>query len=89
MQTFAVIWLTRSISQKAAEKDGMPFSVSDLKWYDRDGNDMSAISEDVGVSVTIQNDIANMQKAWSDYYALKQEYQCKQLKELLLLEVDT
>lgn len=76
-------------TQKAAETDVVRFSVSGLKWYDHDGNDMSGITDELGTSVTIQNDITNMTKAWSDYYELKQKYQCEQLKSLLLLEVDS
>ena len=78
-------------AQKNKEVDLIAFSVANITWRMSDGSlveDLNTGSDDVGMYTQISNDIALLTSAWTNYYNDKVNYQTKDLKALLLLEID-
>ena len=84
---------TQFFDMKSREVDSVNFTnyVNHLDWYYADGTEFEGVSSS-GTTMTgianINNDITNLTNAWTQYYTDKKAYQCTNLKNLLLLEVE-
>lgn len=80
----------RYIASQRRSQSGERMDLNDLRWLRSDGTDFYA-EEDVVKSAAYKQadaNISNLKSAWSNYYALKKQYQVDDMEALLLLEMD-
>lgn len=77
-------------TRKNAEVNAISFSTSAVEWERTDGTTYDSTgSSDADTNAAINNDISLLTTAWQTYYNDKSTYQCKSLKALLLLDVES
>lgn len=78
------------LAKKKAETDGIRFSTPQTDtWVLSDGTAVRDLDTNITANKTITDTINLFNTALSSYYNNKQTYECKDLKSLLYLELDT